>query len=167
MKKLFSLITVLAILLCMTTGAITHENPEQSTVSEPMSYQYQGAETDLITLINNERAANGAYPLAINWEVARLARYKSEEMRTHRLFGHESLVYGSLAQILDRFHVPYSAVGANIAKGQETAGEVMDAWRGSPGHHANLINQSFTSAGVGLSWDEYGIPYWTLILIAD
>ena len=151
MKRIFALLPVLATMFCLTASA----------------YQYKGPETELISLINNEREASGAPPLAINWEITRLARYKSEEMKKHRLFGHESLVYGNPAQILDRFHVPYSIVGANIAKGQETPQEVVDAWRNSPGHHANLLNQNFTSAGVGLSFDEYGIPYWTLILIAE
>ena len=151
MRKIITLLLIFSLSTCLTAAA----------------YQYQGAEIELISLINRERAACGAPPLTINWEVARLARYKSEEMRKHRLFGHESLVYGNPAQILDRFHVPYSIVGANIAKGQETAYDVINAWRSSPGHHANLIFQGFTSAGIGLSWDEYGIPYWTLILIAD
>ena len=151
MKRTFALLSVFAIALCMTAA----------------SYQYQGAEAKLIALINIEREANGAPPLAMNWEITRLARYKSEEMRKHRLFDHESLVYGNPAQTLDRFNISYSAVGANIAKGQETAQQVMDAWWGSPMHRANLVNENFTSAGVGLSLDEYGIPYWTLILIAE
>ena len=151
MKRILALLPVLVMAFGLTAA----------------SYQYKGPETELIDLVNSERKANGIPPLVINWEVTRLARYKSEEMRKHRLLGHESFAYGNPAQTLDRFHVPYSAVGANIAKGQETAQDVINAWRGSPGHHANLINQSFTSAGVGLSSDEYGIPYWTLILIGD
>ena len=131
------------------------------------AYQYEGAETELIALVNSERQASGIPPLQTNWEVTRLARYKSEEMKRHGLFDHESFVYGNPAQTLDYFHVPYSAIGANIAMGQETAHEVMEAWLCSPGHQANLVNQSFTSAGVGLSLDEDGIPYWTLILVAE
>ena len=131
------------------------------------AFAYEGPETELIALINSERAANGAPPLTINWEVARLARYKSEEMVKHRLFGHESLVYGSPSQTLDRFNIPYSTLGANIAMGQETAQDVMAAWQGSPGHNNNLLNIGYTSAGVGLSWDDDGIPYWTLILIGE
>ena len=131
------------------------------------AYEYQGPETELISLINNHREQQDTPPLSINWEVARLARYKSEEMRKHRLFGHESFVYGNPAEALQRFHVPFGTVGANIAKGQDTAQEVLHAWWGSPGHRANLLNRNFTSAGVGFSYDEYGIPYWTLILVGE
>ena len=150
-KKSLVLVLVLGIASCLILTAA--------------AFQYQGPETELIALINGEREAIGVPTLVVNWEVARLARNKSEEMTKHRLFGHESLVYGDPAQTLERFQVPYSAVGANIAMGQETAQEVLDAWLSSPGHRANLVNSEFSSAGVGLSWDENGIPYWTLILV--
>ena len=128
---------------------------------------YNGPETELITLINSQREATGISPLSINWEVARLARYKSEEMMKHNLFGHESLIYGSPSQLLDRFSIPHSTLGANIAMGQETAQEVLKDWQNSPGHVSNLLNADFTSAGVGLCWDDEGIPYWTLILVGE
>ena len=151
MKKVCTLALALIYLLCL--GGAT--------------YQYTGAETELIALINNERDTNGLPSLTINWEVARLAHYKSEEMIKHQLFCHESLVYGNPAQILDRFHIQHNMVGANIAMGYNTPQEVMASWLGSPGHHANLVNPNFTSIGVGLSLDKDGIPYWTIILIAE
>ena len=131
------------------------------------AYEYHGPEIELILLINNERLANNAPALTINWEVTRLARYKTEEMKVHRFFDHESLVYGNPAETLARFHIPHTVVSANIAKGYETAQDVITAWINAPGHHANLINPEFTSAGVGLSLDDNGIPYWTLILLAE
>ena len=149
MKKLLGLLALLTILSCQTLVA----------------YEYHGPETELIALINNERAANGVPPLTTNWEAARLARYKTEEMRAHQHFGHESLFYGNPAETLVRFYVCFDAVGANIALGHETAQDVLAAWINAPGHHANLINPIYTSAGVGLSWDDDGIPYWTIILI--
>ena len=132
-----------------------------------LAWEYIGPEAELISLINTERKAAGAPPLTIDWEVARLARYKSEEMKKHQLFSHESLIYGSPAQLLDRFDVAYTALGANIAMGQETARDVIDDWRKSSGHTDNLLNSDYTRAGVGLSWDDNGISYWTLILIAN
>lgn len=131
------------------------------------AYDYQGPEAELIMLINAERAKTGVPPLSFNFEVARLARYKSEEMRRHGMLCHESLVYGSPAQQLSRFQVPHSAVGANIAMGQETSLAVLEGWRSSQSHHANMVNAEFTSAGVGLSIDENGMHYWTLMLVGE
>jgi len=130
------------------------------------AYEYHGPETELISLINKERELAGVPPLVVDWEIARLARYKSEDMKNHRLFDHESLVYGNPAQLMERFHAPFSQVSANIAMGQETPEEVINAWVSSDGHRANLLNPELTNAGVGLSQDEDGILYWTLMLVA-
>jgi len=131
------------------------------------AYEYRGPESELIALINSEREAKNVPPIVVNWEVSRLARYKSEEMKTHQMFTHESLLYGDPAELLMRFNVPFAKIGANIAMGQETPQEVFDSWLSSPGHMANIINPDFTSAGVGFSCDDNGIPYWTLILVAE
>ena len=130
-------------------------------------YQYHGAETELIALINDIRKANGVPALTISWEVARLARYRSEEMMRNKVFSHESLIYGNPAQLLQQFNIPNSSVGANIAMGHMTACEVINSWQLSPGHMANLLNSNYTSAGVGLSWCEDGFSYWTLILVGN
>ena len=129
------------------------------------AYEYHGPEAELIELINNERVKNGSEPLTINWEIARLARYKSEEMKRHGLFSHESLAYGSPAQTLERFQVPFDLVGSNIAMGHETAAAVLEAWQGSQNHYANIIRPDYTCAGVGISINDEGIYYWTLLLI--
>lgn len=57
----------------------------------------------------------------------------------------------------------YYSVGENIAGGQETLEEVMEAWLVSPGHCANIMNANYTEVGVALvieSDSTYG-TYWT------
>ena len=153
MKKTLTLFFVLAVCLTLCLPQAI------------FGFEYRGQEVELVQLINAERAKNGSPPLTINWEVARLARYKSEEMKRHGLFSHESLVYGSPQETLERFQVPFELVGSNIAMGQETATEVLEAWRNSQSHYANIIRAEYTSAGVGVSVDEGGIFYWTVLLV--
>ena len=151
MKKSLALVLAVCLVLCLPRALF--------------GFEYQGPEVELVQLINMEREKNGSPPLTLNWEVARLARYKSEEMKRHRLFSHESLVYGSPQEILERFQVPFGVVGSNIAMGQDTATEVLEAWRNSQNHYANIIRAEYTSAGVGVSVDEDGIFYWTVLLV--
>lgn len=127
---------------------------------------FSGPETELISEINRERETRGVMPLAVNWEAARLARYKSEEMVSLNFFGHESRVYGEPDEMLARFGVPFTAAAVNIAKGQETAREVLAAWLASPAHREILLDARFTAAGAGVAFDD-GIPYWTLFLISS
>ena len=131
------------------------------------AYEYTGPEAELVELINEERKAVGSPPLTVDWEVTRLARLKTEEMKIHKHFDHESLAYGSPSQLLDRFGIVYTIAGANIAMGQETPKGTLDAWLKSESHYENLVDPRFTSAGVGLSWDDDNIPYWTLLLLAE
>ena len=46
----------------------------------------------------------------------------------------------------------------NIAQGQRTPEEVVQAWMNSAGHRANILNNGFTHIGVG--YVESG-NYWT------
>ena len=128
-------------------------------------YEYTGPETALVALINEARKQSGISPLCIDWEIARLARYKSEEMKNLGLFGHESMVYGEPDQILTRFNVPFTTIGTNIAMGYETPEEVFEAWLASPGHKEVITNAHLNAAGVGISTNDDGITYWTLILV--
>lgn len=57
----------------------------------------------------------------------------------------------------------YSALGENIAGGQETLDEVMKAWLASPSHCANIMNDNFSEVGIAVVVEEdsdFGI-YWT------
>ena len=52
-------------------------------------------EEEVVRLVNAERAKVGLSPLTMNWELSRVARYKSEDMRQKRYFDHTSPTYGS------------------------------------------------------------------------
>ncbi len=57
----------------------------------------------------------------------------------------------------------YYSVGENIAGGQETLEEVMEAWLDSPGHCENIMSPNYTEVGVAIVIEAdstYGI-YWT------
>ena len=41
-------------------------------------------ESEVVRLVNAVRAENGLRPLSVNWELARVARYKSEDMAGHQ-----------------------------------------------------------------------------------
>jgi uncharacterized protein YkwD len=131
-----------------------------------MIFSFSAPETDLINEINKQRAAYGVRELVMNHEASRLARYRSEEMVALEFFGHSSRIYGEPDEMLLRFGVPFASLGINIAMGQENASEVLNAWLSSAPHRENLLNENFTSVGVGLAFDE-DIPYWTLILISS
>ena len=119
-------------------------------------------EQEVIRLVNEIRSENGLRELTYNWELARVARYKSQDMRDNRYFSHTSPVYGSPFQMMKSFGISYRSAGENIARGQRTPEAVVNAWMNSSGHRANILSSSFTEIGVGYVADG---NYWTQMFI--
>lgn len=123
-------------------------------------------ESQVIQLTNQERAKNGLKPLAANWELSRVARYKSADMRDKNYFSHTSPTYGSPFTMMRNFGINYRSAGENIAAGQRTPSEVVQSWMNSPGHRKNILSPTYTHIGVGhATGGNYG-HYWTQMFIA-
>lgn len=134
-------------------------------ITVPNIDDIKALENEVIKLMNSERAKNGLPALKANWQVSRVARYKSQDMIDKNYFSHTSPTYGSPFRMLETFGVSFSAAGENIAMGQRTPSEVMNAWMGSPGHRNNILSPSFTEIGVGLAKSANGRYYWTQMFI--
>lgn len=134
--------------------------PNQS-VTIPQNEQLTGYEEQVLALTNQVRKEAGLPPCAGNdSNLNRSARAKSEDMANRSYFSHTSPVYGDPFAMMRNFGVTYQAAGENIAKGQPTPQDVVDAWMASPGHRANILNKSFTHLGVGYV-AKNGQAYWT------
>ena len=119
-------------------------------------------EAEVIRLVNDIRAENGLGTLQTNWQLSRVARYKSQDMHDRGYFSHTSPTYGSPFDMIKSFNISYRAAGENIAKGYRTPAAVVEGWMNSPGHRANILNASFSEIGVGYVADG---NYWTQMFI--
>ena len=119
-------------------------------------------ETEVVRLVNEERAKHGLGKLTQDWELSRVARIKSQDMKDNSYFSHTSPVYGSPFDMMKSFGISYKRAGENIAKGQTTPKAVVNAWINSSGHRANILNSSYTHIGVGY---VKGGNYWTQMFI--
>ncbi len=128
-----------------------------TTDSSTLSY-----EKEVVRLVNEERKARGLSELTYDWQLSRVARYKSQDMRDNNYFSHTSPTYGSPFQMMKSFGISYKSAGENIAKGQATPEAVVNAWMNSTGHRANILSTSFTHIGVGFVFDG---KYWTQMFI--
>ena len=119
-------------------------------------------ESEVVRLVNVERSKNGLSALTENWELSRVARYKSKDMHDRNYFSHTSPTYGSPFDMMKNFGISYRAAGENIAKGYTTPQAVVNGWMNSEGHRANILNASFKQIGVGYYADG---NYWTQMFI--
>ena len=119
-------------------------------------------EHEVVRLVNEIRQQNGLKPLTENWELSRVARYKSQDMLDNRYFSHTSPTYGSPFQMIKAFGLSYRTAGENIAKGYAAPQAVVNGWMNSSGHRANILNVSYTQIGIG--YVAQG-NYWTQMFV--
>ena len=129
-----------------------------SETPAPTSNGMSAYETEVVRLVNVERARYGLAALSADAELSRGARAKSQDMRDKGYFSHESPTYGSPFQMMKSFGISYRAAGENIAYGYATPEKVVNAWMNSEGHRANILNASYARLGVGYVADGH---YWT------
>ncbi|SDJ64935.1 SafA/ExsA family spore coat assembly protein [Sediminibacillus albus] len=120
-------------------------------------------EHKVIQLTNQERAQNGLPALKPDWELSRVARYKSRDMLNNQYFSHTSPTYGSPFDMMSDFGINYSSAAENIARGQRTPRSVVQAWMNSSGHRKNILNGNYTHIGVGYVSNG---NYWTQMFIS-
>ena len=120
-------------------------------------------EAEVVRLVNEIRVKNGLRELKQDWELSRVARYKSEDMMSLGYFSHNSPTYGSPFEMMRSFGISYRSAGENIARGYLTPAAVVAAWMNSPGHRANILNSTYTHIGVG--YVKTG-NHWTQMFIS-
>jgi len=134
-------------------------------VNIPILDDVKSIENEVVRLTNAERAKYGLPALQLDWELARVARYKSADMRDKNYFSHNSPTYGSPFTMMRNFGISYRTAAENIAAGQRTPQEVVRSWMNSPGHRANILKRDITHIGVGYArGGSYG-HYWTQMFI--
>lgn len=137
--------------------------PGQKIIIPSLSSSVAAYESEVVRLVNERRAEHGLKPLTQDWQLSRVARYKSEDMRKLGYFSHTSPTYGSPFDMMRNFGITYKTAGENIAKGYKTPEAVFEGWMNSQGHRANILNSSFTHIGVGYVASG---NYWTQMFIS-
>ena len=89
-------------------------------VTIPLKGDIKSVESQVIDLTNQERAKNGLPALKANWQLSRVARYKSRDMANKNYFSHTSPTYGSPFDMMRDFNISYNRAAENIAAGQRT-----------------------------------------------
>jgi uncharacterized protein YkwD len=106
-----------------------------------------GYESQVMDLINNERAGGGLSALSYNGSLGSRARAWSTFMATNNVFYHSG-----------------DPVWEIIAAGYGTPADAVAGWMASPGHHDIIMEPSLTQFGAGYAYcstSSYG-SYWTV-----
>ncbi|WP_246145585.1 CAP domain-containing protein [Bacillus rubiinfantis] len=116
----------------------------------------------VVDLTNAERRKKGLANLKMDTQLSGVAQKKADDMQQNHYFSHTSPTYGSPFDMMRDFGVTYKAAGENIAQGQRTPQEVVNAWMNSEGHRANILSTKYTHIGVGF---ETAGKHWSQMFI--
>lgn len=130
------------------------EKPEQTPDTEiPQS----SLAMQVLSIVNSERAKYGLDALTYDSTLSRAADIRAVEIKT--LFSHTRPDGRSCFTALDEVGYSYRKAGENIAYGQRSAEEVMNAWMNSDGHRANILGD-YDYIGIGV-YEKGGVIYWS------
>lgn len=119
----------------------------------------------LVQLANQQRVREGLPVLRSNPRLMRAAQAHAEQ----------SAAEGRLAHVLPKARLPkpedrlrasgydWSAFAENIAFGQRSTSEAIEAWMKSPGHRKNLLSPAYTELGTGFATDDRGRAYYVQV----
>lgn len=138
--------------------------PQQPEQEQQPAQGMKEAEQRVIALTNAERLQNGLPELQSHNELSNVARKKSDDMQQNNYFSHTSPTYGSPFDMIRNDGISFSSAGENIAQGQTTPEQAVQAWLNSSGHRENIMSQAFTHIGIG--YNENG-HYWTQMFISQ
>ena len=139
--------------------------PDDNNNSGSTSESFSAYQKEVVDLVNIERAKAGLNPLTLDSSISNVATKKSQDMIDNNYFSHNSPTYGSPFDMLKKFGISYKTAGENIAMGQKTPKEVVNAWMNSEGHRKNIMNPNFSKIGVGVAQKSVGSIYWTQIFV--
>lgn len=113
---------------------------------------------------NEVRAQYGLAPLVIHPQLTQAAQAHSNDQAAHQRMSHTGSNGSTMADRVDTTGYSWSRIAENVAAGQRTPIAATDAWLGSPGHRANMLNGALVHIGVAVAYSSTGTPYWTMVL---
>ena len=144
-------------------GAAHLDRPVPGSSSVSAGIRSSSAASEVVRLTNSARGQNGYAALVEDGALSEAAAVRAREIA--RSFSHTRPSGASFSSALSESGVSYLRAGENIASGQKSASEVVNAWMNSPGHRANILNSNYSRIG-SASVNIDGTLYWVQ-LFAD
>ena len=145
-------------------------NTSQNVIDQCMSEN----DKQMLTQVNTARSQprncgseNYQATAALSWHctLEDVAFAHSQDMGDYNFFSHTGSDGLTVGDRVRNAGYDWSAIGENIAAGQQTIDTVMAAWLDSPGHCANIMRSVYTEFGAANhSVDGSDNPiYWTQV----
>jgi uncharacterized protein YkwD len=138
-----------------TAGAQRDVSPASMSTSPSAPLQQQ-----VLALVNENRRRGGCDDLSLDRRLILAAYGHAVEMARRGYFAHESLNGDGAGDRVSEAGYSWRRYGENIARGQDSAYEVVDGWMHSPEHRENIMDCQLEQMGIGLAFAPDRTPYW-------
>lgn len=144
-------------------GNTNNGNTNNGNTQKPDDNGYNSSyEQQVLNLVNKERRSQGLSALSLSAEAQQAARVRAKEIVSS--FSHTRPNGTSCFTVLNEIGAKYTSAGENIAKGQKTPEQVVEAWMNSPSHRANILSSKYTKLGVGCYFNGSN-TYWAQMFL--
>lgn len=136
-------------------------SPSKSTnggTQSPATSTSAADEQQALSLLNQDRARNGLPALKANSQLTALARSYAQDMIKRGYFSHYNPEGQSPFDRMNKAGISYKSAAENIGINTSVSG-AETAFMNSSGHRANILNSSYTEAGVGVVRTSNGQIY--------
>lgn len=118
---------------------------------------------EMLTLVNDLRAASGIAPVVLNAKLNQAADDHSYDMAHNNYFSHTGLNGSTFSQRANLAGYEGSPRSENIAAGNSTVVNTFNQWANSSGHLNNMLNSDVNEMGIGHASDNGSTytHYWT------
>jgi uncharacterized protein YkwD len=114
----------------------------------------------VLSLVNQNRRRGGCDDLSLDRRLIDAAYDHAVDMARRGYFAHESPNGDGAGDRVSEAGYRWRRYGENIARGQESAYEVVDGWMHSPEHRENIMDCRLHQMGIGLAFSPDRTPYW-------
>lgn len=117
----------------------------------------------IVSLTNDLRSSLNLNTLQESAVLNQAAYNKAQDMLVQQYFAHTGPDGKRVSSWLKNADYDYLMAGENLAIGFASADEVVEAWKNSPTHYANLVDPAWQDIGVGMVSGAYNQVDTTLV----
>jgi hypothetical protein len=139
--RVLRLVIISSALLFLSIPAFSQAAPVSSTL--------------IIDLTNRERSALSLPALKHNPTLSQAAALKAKDMATRGYFSHNTPEGKTPWQFMTEAGYAYQSAGENLAVDFYDSEAAVRAWMNSPGHRANIVNNTYVEIGVAFERGVY------------
>ncbi len=136
---------------------------QQCAPPPPPLVQVAGVQDGAVNSVNGHRTAAGLVPLAADSRLTSAAQSHANDMANRRVMTHTGSDRSNAGQRIAVHGYGATMWAENVAAGQATAADAVNAWMNSSGHRANILNKQLVNIGVAAATGSNGVTYWTMV----